>query len=184
MIDAKFRKLAVLVSALAGLSVLAAACSGGGDDDDDTFTPELVLKGSGAPANFACNGTFADPSSTNSNFTMSFRAVEQQTGGTPPSANTTIVMYDPVTGNTNGAFIAVTAASGTASIAGLNEFDRYAWKLRRDGGNHVDTYTFGVLATSGTTTLRIIQNTVAGIFIGLLVNGSTDELAALRASTH
>lgn len=181
MIDAKFRKLAVMASALAGLCVLAAACDGGGDDDDDSFTPELVLKDDGSPANFACNGTFADPASTNSNFTANFRIVEQTISGTPLSANTTIVMYDTLTGTTNGAFTDVTAAGGTASIAGLNEFDRYAWKLRRAGGAHVDTYTFGVLATAGTTTLRIIQDQVAGVFIGLLVSPVP---ADLRSTTH
>lgn len=175
MIDRKTRKLAMTASALAAVCVVTAACTGGGDDDDDSFTPELVLKDDNSPANFACNGSFADPVSTGTNVTMSFLAVEQTTTGTPPSANTRIVVYDPLTGNTDGSLSATTNSSGMASISGLEDSTRYAFKLSRPAGSstYIDTYTFSVLSpavgdTSGSTTLRIITQTVYSVFIGLL----------------
>lgn len=146
-----------------------------------TPTPlDPVLKDDGSPANFSCNGSFADPASTNV-ITAPFHALEQTISGTPASANTQVVTYDAATGTTNGAFSGITNASGDVSIGGLDELERYTWKLSRAGGQHVDTYTYGVLATSGTTILRVIQNTVANVFVGLLVSPVP---ADLQATTH
>ena len=172
------RKIALVSAALVVTATFAAAC---GSSKKSTTPPagDIVVRGDGSPADFACNGSFTDPATLNSNIGFNVLTTEQHLDGTtPPLSGTYVVPVDLATAATNGTAV-LSNGSGLAVIT-TKDNTRIHLKGRHDpmtvGAttvNYVDTtaYNFitpSVISTSGQYVLRMIPQTIYSAFVGLL----------------